>query len=102
MPRKKAPPRTPPPPPPPPAPSSDTNNDEIVHVDEAGKGYTYQDLNKIKTAKLFDDVIVGKKSCICKVYVHEQYQATEYPAPGNKIVCHAIFLFYNIYLSYFL
>jgi len=101
MPRKKAPPRTPSPPPPA-APPSDTNNDEIVHVDEAGKGYTYQDLNKIETYKLFDNVIVGKKSCICKVYVHEQYQATEYPAPGNKIVCHAIFLFYNIYLSYFL
>ena len=101
MPRKKAPPPTPPSAPS--APPSDTNNDEIIHVNEAGKGYTYQDLNKIKTAKLFDDVIIGKKSCICKVYVHENYQANEYHGPGGiKMVCHAIFLFYNIYLSYFL
>ena len=100
MPKKKAPPPTPPSVPS--APPSDINNNEVVHVDEAGKGYTYQDLKKIKTAKLFDDVIVGKKSCICKVYVHEKNQADEYPGPGGfTMVCHAIFLCYHIYLSYF-
>ena len=73
-----------------------------VHVDAAGKAYTKKDLKDIESTTSFDNIIIGKKSCICKIYVNKIYSPEEYTGPSSELsmVCHAIFSYYYIYLSY--
>jgi hypothetical protein len=85
----------------------DTRKDEEfpeVHMDAAGKAYTQKDLKDIPTPLSFDAIIVGKKSCICKVYVNKDYSADEYhgSSGGLPMVCDAIFLYYYIFLFIYL
>ena len=85
----------------------DTRKDEEfpeVHMDAVGKTYTQKDLKDIPNPVSFDAIIVGKKSCVCKVYVNKDYSADEYhgSSGGLPMVCDAIFLYYYIFLFIYL
>ena len=81
---------------PPPAPTRKDKSGDLpqVHVDAAGKAYTKKDLKKIESATLFDNIIIGKKSAICKVYVNMSYAAEEYTRPIYGMSCYLSMLLY--------